>query len=126
MDGIILVHEVLHSVRTKKIHGMLVKLDIVKACDKLNWHFMREILKSFGSQDRWIDWVMSLVSLAFFSILVNGVPSGILKLTRGIKQGGPLSPFIFIIMVEGLGRTITTLWNNHDLQGILVRLRADK
>ena len=47
MYGIILVHEVIHSIKIKKIPRMMVKLDIEKACNKLNWKFMREMLKTF-------------------------------------------------------------------------------
>ena len=53
---------------------MLVKLDISKAYDKLNWEFIGKMLEAFGFNQNWVSWIMHLVSLAFFSILVNGVP----------------------------------------------------
>ena len=98
MDGITLVHEVLHSIKTEKIPRMMVKLNISKAYDKLNWKFMREILKAFGFRDKWIKWVMNLISTNLFSILINGVPSCLIKPTRGITYGDPLSPFLLIII----------------------------
>ena len=72
LDGIILIHEIIHSIKIGKIPYMLLKLDISKAYDKLHWKFLIGILKAFGFSDQWIGWVMNLVSSSFFSILVNG------------------------------------------------------
>ena len=54
-DGIILVHEILHSIKLKKISGMLVKLDIAKAYDKLNWQFIKKMLVAFGFSMAWVN-----------------------------------------------------------------------
>ena len=94
---------------------MLVKLDIAKAYDKLNWQFIRKMLEAFGFNQ---NWVMNLVSFVSFSILVNGVPFGIIKPSRGIRQGDPLSPFLFIIMAEGLGRSISVLRDSNSIRGL--------
>ena len=51
MDGIILTHEILHSLKTSKTLGMMLKLDIEKTYDKLNWKYMREVLKASGFRD---------------------------------------------------------------------------
>ena len=65
-DGIILVHEILHSIKLKKISGMLVKLDIAKAYDKLNWQFIKKMLVAFGFSMAWVNWIMNLISSVFF------------------------------------------------------------
>jgi len=75
LDGIILIHEVVHSLKHSNTPGMLVKLDLSKAYDKLNWDFMRSMLRAFGFCNEWIDWVMNLTSSAFFSLMINGAPS---------------------------------------------------
>ena len=85
---------------------MLLKLDLSKAYDKLNWQFLAGILKAFGFMEEWTNWVMNMVASAFFSILVNGSPSSPFNVSRGIRQGDPLSPFLFIIVVEGVGRML--------------------
>ena len=97
---------------------MLLKLDISKAYDKLNWDFLEGVLRSFGFEENWIRWIINLVSSAFFSILVNGTPSQPFSATRGIRQGDPLSPFLFIIIAEGLGRLLRDMQNSGQIKGL--------
>jgi hypothetical protein len=104
MDSVILANEVVSSLKTTKTPGMLIKLDLSKAFDRANWQYLRAILISFGFDHAWVQWILNLTSSAFFSILVNGVPSRPFSASRGIRQGDPLSPFLFVLMVEGLGR----------------------
>ena len=84
MGGIILVNEMLHSNKTKKILRMMVKLDIAKSYDKINCQSTRSMLTIFGFQVEWVDWIMNLVSQSLLSILVNGVLSGHIKPSMGI------------------------------------------
>lgn len=116
--GIILAHEVLHSLKTTKTPRMLLNLDLSKCFDKLNWGFIRQMLLAFGFSPNWTNWVLSLISSAFFSILVNGYHSTTFSPSIGIRQGYPLSPFIFILMVEGLGRMIKSEFSSRMLRGI--------
>ena len=72
MDGIILTHEMIHSLKHTKTLGMLIKVDLAKAYEKVNWRFLKEIVKAFGFKHDWVKWIGNLVSTTFFSILVNG------------------------------------------------------
>ena len=72
LDGVILVHEVLRSLKTSRTLGMMIKLDIEKAYDKLNLEFMEKMMGTYGFSLDWVEWVMGLVSLPFFNILLNG------------------------------------------------------
>ena len=99
---------------------MLLKLDLSKAYDKLNSQFLAGMLKAFGLSDQWIGWVMNLVSSALFSILVNGTPSTPFHISRGIRQGDPLSPFLFIIAAESLGKMFNNLRLENKIKGLSI------
>jgi hypothetical protein len=97
---------------------MILKLDLSKAFDKLSWQYMRISLLAFGFCNEWVNWILNLTSSSFFSILVNGTPSKTFSPSRGIHQGDPLSPFLFVIMVEGLSCYIKASILNGSLQGL--------
>jgi hypothetical protein len=105
MDNVILAHEVIHSLKTTKTPGMLIKLDLSKSFDRISWQYMRSMLESFGFDKHWVNWILKLTSSAFFSILVNGVPSQPFSPSRGIRQGDPLSPFLFVLMAKAWDAT---------------------
>lgn len=86
--------------------GMMIKLDLPKAYDRLSWPFRLEILKSFGFDSRWTDWISSMISSLVISILINDSISMSFNPSWAIHQGDLLSPFLFILVAEGLGRYI--------------------
>lgn len=99
---------------------MNLKIDLSKAFDKLSWTFIQKMLHAFGFSPMWIRWVHSLISSTFFSLLINGIPSRPFSPSRGIKQGDPLSPFLFVIMAEGLGRLTKHALHSQLLKGISI------
>jgi hypothetical protein len=96
---------------------MLIKIDLSKYFDFLSWNYMRSLLVAFDFNKDWILWISNITSFSFFSILVNGVPSQPFSPSRGIRQGDPLSPFLFVIMEEGLGCYIKDSIEDGSLQG---------
>jgi hypothetical protein len=97
---------------------MLIKLDMSKAYDRISWRFLQQMLEAFGFVEDWIQWIMSLISSTFFSILVNGSPSKTFNPSRGLKQGDQMSPYLYIILAECLGRLIHKALADNKLQGI--------
>eukprot|EP00253_Pinus_taeda_P007598 PITA_07598 len=117
-DGIILTHEIIHSLKISKKPGMLLKLDLSKVFDSLSWNYIEKILLAFGFNASWVRWSMSLITSSFFSVLINGIPSETFHPSCGIRQGDPLSPFLFIIAAEGLGRSIQHAQQVAQLKGL--------
>lgn len=106
VEGIIVSHEAIHMVKKLRIPSMTVKLDILKAYDLVERDFLLKVLKRFGFDNNLVDWINGCIGGPKFSILVNGVVQGIFGTTKRVRQGDPLSPFLFIIMTEDLGRSI--------------------
>eukprot|EP00253_Pinus_taeda_P010304 PITA_10304 len=99
--------------------------DIVKAYDKLSWAYIKEVLRAYGFDRNWIRWVMALVSTASFSILLNGSPSRTFLPSRGLRQGDPLSPFLFVLVTEGLSRVIKMENVEGRIQGVKLTPEGD-
>ena len=72
-------------------------------------------MRKMGFRERWINLVMGCVKTVSYSVLVNGEPCGTIFPTRGIRQGDPLSPFLFLLCTEGLNGLI----KKADLQGVI-------
>jgi hypothetical protein len=106
MDNIIHAHELIHALKIQRREGMIIQLDLEKAYDKISWHYMVKTLEAFGFTQHWISWIISLVSTTSYSLLINGAPAKPFWPTRGIRRGDPLSPFLFILMMEGLSQSI--------------------
>lgn len=124
LNNIIQAHEVVHSLKSNKQAGAIIQLDLEKAYDKLSWAYIMEVLKAFGFDHNWIIWVMALLTTSSFSILLNDSPSRAFKPSRGLKQGDPLSPFFFILMMEGIGNVIKHAKVEGKIQGLKLTLNG--
>lgn len=79
LDDMVIAHEVIHSLKNSKKVGILIKLDLSKAFDKLSWAYIIWVLIVFVFQSSWINWVWALVATPFFSVMLNGSLSSTLK-----------------------------------------------
>ena len=125
LNNIIQAHEVVHSLKSTKQAGMIIQLDLAKAYDNLCGTYIKALLKAYGFDHNWIRWVMALASMASFSILLNGSPSRTFMPCRGLRQGDPLSPFLFVLMMEGLGNAIKYAKGEGKIQGLKLTLNGD-
>lgn len=107
-DNAIIVQELIHSIsRTKGRQGyMAIKIDLEKAYDKLEWSFIRERLSHINLPTDISDLIMSCISSVSTTILFNGGTMDPIIPSRGIRQGDPLSPYIFILCMDWLGQLI--------------------
>jgi exonuclease III len=107
-DNTILAHELFHSMKQKKGNGalMALKLDMEKAFDSMEWNFLLRILTLLGFHPIWVQWIRQCITTSSFSILLDGAPFGKFFPSRGLRQGDPLSPFLFILGSEVLSRLL--------------------
>ncbi|GJR40046.1 RNA-directed DNA polymerase, eukaryota, reverse transcriptase zinc-binding domain protein [Tanacetum coccineum] len=76
-----------------------LKIDTAKAYDTVNWSFLKQILIYFGFHERMFGWIMTCVTSAAFSVCVNGERHGYFKSGRGLRQGDPMSPYLFTLVM---------------------------
>ena len=121
-DNTTVAFEVLHRMRNRrrgKYGQMAIKLDISKAYDWVKWQFLKKIMLRLGFDERWVALAMETIHTASYSVLINGEPQGFVKPTRGIKQGDSLSPYLFLLCVEGLSAMLMRAEEQKGIQGIL-------
>jgi len=85
-----------------KIPSALIKLDIAKAFDTVNWRFLLSLLQHLGFSRRWINWISLILSSASTKVILNGSLGRRICHARGLRQGDPLSPLLFVLVMEGL------------------------
>lgn len=103
-----------------KIGYIGLKIDLSEAFDKLEWKFIDLILVNLGFHSTFIRWIMQCISISSFSILINGSPCGFFKAFRGLRQGDPLSPYLFILSMEILSRMSHLVENQNLIKGIKI------
>ncbi|RVW33526.1 Vesicle-associated membrane protein 727 [Vitis vinifera] len=106
LDAALVANEVIDSVLKRKESGVLCKLDLKKAYDWINWDFLLSVMQRMGFGEKWIGWIRWCISTASFSVLVNGSPTGFFRSSRGLRQGDPLSPYLFVLGMEALSSLI--------------------
>jgi hypothetical protein len=122
-DNVLVAYEALHTMKTRlkgKKGFMAIKLDMSKAYDRVEWEFLEAIMRKLGFAERWIQLLMACVRSVSYSILLNGSPQGRIYPTRGLRQGDPLSPYLFLLCAEGLSSLIRTAEQNRSITGLSI------
>lgn len=111
--------------KKKKATGFLgIKVDLQKAYDRVDWNVLLHILEAFGCDSKLRLLVFRCIASTNVKLLLNGSIFGQIPMERGIRQGDPLSPFLFVLFMELLSRMIIKLENDGDIQGIRMGISA--
>ncbi|GLT59681.1 hypothetical protein SLA2020_324880 [Shorea laevis] len=119
-DGIIIINEMLHDMKRGNKAGLIFKADFEKAYDNVDWGFLDFMMDKLGFAMKWREWMRECVSIATVSVLINGSPTEEFNVGRGLRQGDPLSPFLFLMVAEALSGLMRKAEETGMLKGIQV------
>ena len=128
-DNVLVAHELMNHINRKrkgKTGEMALKLDMSKAYDRVEWECLQQIMRKLGFHDKWIRLVISYVSSVTYAVRVNGVPYGHISPTHELRQGDPLSPYLFLIVAEGLSALLHKAVQEKKLKGVAVSARSPR
>ncbi|GMI84947.1 hypothetical protein HRI_002164000 [Hibiscus trionum] len=122
-DNILIAYEILHTMKNKRAgkHGSFAfKADLSKAYDRVEWPFLEKMLLKLGYDERWVQLLMGCISTVSYSVAFNGVVGEKFLPSRGLRQGCPLSPYLFLVCVEGLSILLNRAMHNRNLRGVTI------
>ena len=123
-DNVIMAQELVYTLGKKKGHQgyMIIKIDLEKAFNRMEWSFVRSMFFSLGFHQDTIDLILSCISSTSVSLLLNGSQLEEFQPSRGLRQGDPISPYIFILCMEFL----STLIHKKCEEGDWTRVKASR
>jgi mannosylglycoprotein endo-beta-mannosidase len=119
-DNFLYVRGLARHYHRTKTPVCLIKLDITKAFDSVSWEYLLELLSRRHFPQRWLDWLAIILRTSSSSILLNGCPGEGIKHLRGLRQGDPLSPYLFILAMD----TLNNIFEVATQQGFLSKLKG--
>jgi hypothetical protein len=105
---------------------MGIKLDMSKAYDRVEWDFLEAVMSKMGFAERWVSLIMACVRSVSYSIVVNGTPVGHINPSRGLRQGDPISPYLFLLCAEVLSSMLSKAESAGVITGVPTSKRGPK
>ncbi|KAK3230652.1 hypothetical protein Dsin_002533 [Dipteronia sinensis] len=125
VDSYVIAEEIIHNWRKEMEGGLIVKIDFEKAYDSVDFQFLDSMMEGMGFGYKWRQWIRCCISTPAMSVLVNGSPTPQFTIERGLRQGDPLSPFLFNIVTEGLSALMNKAMDLGLMQGAYVGLKIN-
>lgn len=128
-DNVLITHKLLYYLKNSEANincSMAVKTDMSKAYDRLEWDFIRIVLERLGFDTIWTSWIMTCVSSVSYSYLLDDSTHGSVIPSRGIRQGDPLSPYLFILCGEVLSGLCRKAHSSGHMTGLRVSTKAPR
>ncbi|GKV32323.1 hypothetical protein SLEP1_g40939 [Rubroshorea leprosula] len=119
-DSIVIANEIIDEVKRKKKASFAFKVDFEKAYDHVCWEFLQYIMSRMGFKSKWRRWIDECLRTVEVSVLINCSNTKQVKINKGLRQGDPLSPYLFLIVAEGLNGIISSAVNWGLFEGISV------
>ncbi|GKV27405.1 hypothetical protein SLEP1_g36578 [Rubroshorea leprosula] len=119
-EGVVIANEVIDEAKRNKKKSFIFKVDFEKAYDKVCWGFIDYMLTRMGFCGIWRGWIQECLRSSSVSVIINGSPTRQFSVTKGIRQGDPLSPFLFLIVAEGLNGMMAAAIEKKMYKGVKV------
>ncbi|WOL01716.1 hypothetical protein Cni_G10434 [Canna indica] len=118
LDSYLSVHETIWACHKRNEDDFLIKVDFQKAFDSISWEFILQMLRARGFPSRWIEWMQHLLCTDS-SLLINGEEGNFFHHRRGVRQGNPLSPYLFNLAIDCLSALLVKATANDSIEGVL-------
>ena len=107
--------------KTGETRGVcVIKLNISKAYDKIEWSFLMTAMEHMGFSSKWVQRIFRCVSTVCYSFMINGQVKGLVNPSRGLRQGNAISPYVFRLCAEAFSGLLTKAMNEKSLHGIKI------
>ena len=119
LESVVVAHEIVHSIHSSHVPGVVLKLDYEKAYDRVSWDFLFEVLKTRNFSPVWTNWMELLVKGGSVGVNLNGEESSFFSPGKGLRQGDPISPLLFNLVVDVLNRMLEKAARGGLIKGLL-------
>ncbi|GJZ51298.1 putative RNA-directed DNA polymerase, eukaryota, reverse transcriptase zinc-binding domain protein [Tanacetum coccineum] len=122
LDGPLMLSELIDWYKKKNKKLLILKVDFEKAFDSVSWSYLDYVLNHFGFSETWRSWIRTCLQSARTLVLVNGSPTLEFSIHRGLRKVEPLSPLLFILVMEGLHLALKEVVQTHKIKGLKINV----